>query len=65
MGQIAGFRTPDPTLAVAALPPAGYVPVNTRAFVNDADTPVFGDVVVGGGAAYVPVYFDGADWRVG
>lgn len=36
-----------------------------RAIVSDATTAVFGDVVVGGGANTVPVYFDGADWRIG
>ena len=36
-----------------------------RAIVLDANTPVFGDVVTGGGTSTVPVYYDGTDWRVG
>jgi len=36
-----------------------------RAIVSDADSPTFGDVVVGGGTNSVPVYYDGTDWRVG
>jgi len=39
--------------------------VGARAFVTDALTPVFGSVVVGGGAVPVPVYYDGTNWRVG
>jgi hypothetical protein len=51
------------TVAVSALPAspgAGY-----RAFVTDALSPVFGSAVVGGGAIGVPVYHDGASWKVG
>jgi hypothetical protein len=37
---------------------------NMRTFVTDALAPVWGAVVVGGGAVRVPVYYDGA-WKVG
>lgn len=36
-----------------------------RTFVTDALAPAFGAAVVGGGAVFVPVYYDGAAWRVG
>jgi hypothetical protein len=52
---------------VATLPtPSGVVPPGSCAFVSDALLPTFGSAVVGGGAAYTPVYVDGAGtWRVG
>jgi hypothetical protein len=37
----------------------------TRAFVSDALAPTFGASVVGGGTVTVPVYADGASWKVG
>ena len=39
--------------------------VGSRAFVSDALAPVFGAVVAGAGAVNIPVYADGAAWRVG
>lgn len=36
-----------------------------RTMVTDASAPVFGAAVVGGGAVTVPVYYDGAAWKVG
>jgi hypothetical protein len=36
-----------------------------RAIVNDALTPVFGQIVNGSGGVTVPVYCDGTNWRVG
>lgn len=50
---------------VADLPSASDAGFGARTFVTDADTPVFGDVVVGGGADTVPVWSDETDWRVG
>lgn len=50
---------------VATLPVAATVGAGSRAYVTDADTPVFGSAVVGGAAAKVPVYSDGTDWLVG
>lgn len=35
------------------------------AFVTDADTPVFGSAVVGGGSSEVPVFFGNSIWNVG
>lgn len=48
-------QLPNPTVAGAG----------TRAFVTDSNTAVFAAVVAGGGANAIPVYSDGADWRVG
>lgn len=52
-----------PVYTVATLPAlsAGH-----RAFVSDATATVFNNVVVGGGANYVPVFRDNAgNWRIG
>ena len=46
---------PDPILAGAG----------TRAFVTDASTNVFGDLLVGLGTNQVPVYSDGTNWKIG
>lgn len=52
-------------VAVGSLPAAATAGSGTRAFVNDALTPVYGSTVTGGGAAKVPVYSDGTNWIVG
>lgn len=49
---------------VANLPSAADMGFGASTIVTDADTPVLGDVVVGGGAVMVRVTSDGADWRV-
>lgn len=46
---------PDPILAGAG----------TRAFVTDASTNVFGDLLVGLGTNQTPVYSDGTNWKIG
>jgi len=50
---------------VADLPSAVDSGSGARAFVSDATSPTFGNVVVGGGAVKTPVYSDGTNWRVG
>jgi hypothetical protein len=50
---------------VAGLPSAVTMGAGARAFVSNASGPVFGSAVAGGGAVNVPVYSDGAVWRVG
>lgn len=53
---------------VATLPAAATVGAGTSAFVTDANathTAGIGAVVAGGGANKVPVYSDGANWRIG
>ena len=52
-------------VTVAALAAGVDADSSARAFVTDALAPVFGAVVVGGGAVRVPVFFDGTNWRVG
>lgn len=60
----AGFaRVPAST--VASLPAASTAGVGARAFVTDANSATFRDVVVGGGSNSVPVHSDGTNWRVG
>lgn len=50
---------------VATLPSAATVGVGAKAFVSDANATTFASVVAGGGANGVPVYSDGAAWRIG
>lgn len=45
---------------VAALP-TGQTR-GTRAFVTDANGPAYNTTVVGGGAAIVPVFWNGTNW---
>jgi hypothetical protein len=50
---------------VATLPSAVTSGKGSRSFVTDALAPTFGATVVAGGAIAVPVYSDGANWKVG
>ena len=59
------FNVATNPVAVADLPSAVTEGIGARALVTDADTPVLGDVVVGGGAVQAGVISDGTDWRVG
>jgi hypothetical protein len=43
--------------------PTGFA--TQRAFVNDASATTFHSIVAGGGANYVPVFYDGTNWRIG
>lgn len=56
-----------PAMAVASLPTTA--PSGSTAFANDSNATLaagLGNVVAGGGANFVPVYFDaGAQWRIG
>lgn len=50
---------------VAQLPNPTTAGAGTRAFVTDSNTATFAAAIAGGGANQVPVYSDGAAWRVG
>lgn len=50
---------------VATLPSAATAGAGARAFVSDANATTFASVVAGGGANNVPIYSDGAVWRIG
>lgn len=50
---------------VAGLPSAVTAGVSARAFVTDANSTTFAAAAVGGGANAVPVFSDGAAWRLG
>lgn len=50
---------------VAALPSPISSGSGTRYFVTDATVTTFASIVAGGGANGVPVYSDGAAWRIG
>lgn len=51
--------------AVGTLPAAATAGAGARAYVTDATVTTFASVVAGGGANAVPVYSDGANWRIG
>lgn len=53
------------TYTVSALPSASAMATGARAFVTDATSATFGSGVGGGGSNGVPVYSDGATWRIG
>lgn len=52
-------------ILVAALPNAATAGVGARAFVTDANATTFNSTVAGGGANKVPVFSDGAAWKIG
>jgi len=54
----------EPT-TFAQLPTAATAGAGTRAFITDSSTATFAATVSGGGANKVPVYSDGANWKVG
>jgi hypothetical protein len=51
-----------PTYKVGTLPTGAQ---GMRAFVDDASTNTFHNVVAGGGSYMVPVYYTGSEWRIG
>ena len=53
------------SVAGTALPSAVTVGAGARAFVSDATLNTFAAAYTGGGANNVPVYSDGAVWRIG
>ena len=65
LNKIVGQLRADAPYTVATLPSASTSGVGSRAFVTDASAPTFGSTVAGGGAVAVPVYSDGANWKVG
>lgn len=62
--DLAGFVKVTP-VTVANLPSATVAGTGARAFVTDATSNTFHSAVVGGGANNVPVFADGAQWRIG
>jgi len=50
---------------VANLPNPVTAGAGALAFVSDATNNNFHQVVSGGGSNFVPVYSDGANWRIG
>jgi hypothetical protein len=66
LSQVATFvgQSGTPVL-VSALPNAGAAGTGSRRFVSDSTAVTFGTIVIGGGGNAVPVYSDGAVWRIG
>lgn len=57
-----------PSFKVAGLPPAATAGAGARVFVTDSlvsTTIGIGTIVANGGANFVPVYSDGANWKIG
>lgn len=52
-------------LTVSTLPSASATGAGSRAFVSDANATTFNSVVAAGGSNSVPVFSDGANWRIG
>jgi hypothetical protein len=67
-GLVAGGYVRTLPTDVANLIPAGTANIaeqGTRAFVTDADSRTWGNLVTGGGANAVPIWTDGTDWYIG
>lgn len=58
-------RVGPPGITVATLPAAAAALAGFRGYVTDANATTFASVVAGGGSNVVPVYCDGAAWRIG
>jgi len=65
VGNLASNFCLSGVYTVATLPGAAALGVGARAFVIDSSVSTFGSTVAGGGSTKVPVYSDGADWKVG
>jgi hypothetical protein len=63
--KIIGQLKASVPVIVADLPSAATAGVGSRAFVTDSSVSTFGTTVAGGGSTKVPVYSDGANWKVG
>lgn len=62
--QVEGYALAPTTVALT--PAASASNKGARTFITDgAATPVFGAVVAGAGALFLPVFSDGAAWRNG
>lgn len=62
------LQTEDAQVTTVAALPAQPYRQGARRFVSDSSVAAasnFGNVVAGGGTSGVPVYSDGADWRIG
>lgn len=64
-GDVVAATIQTQPVTFGQLPNPTVAGTGTRAFVTDSNTATFAAVVAGGGANAVPVYSDGADWRVG
>jgi hypothetical protein len=62
---IAGNGYVKTTTYTAATLPTGVQTQGVRAFVSDADTRVFGNLVTGGAGNVMPVWSDGTNWYIG
>lgn len=60
--ELNAARTP---IAVASLPSAATAGAGARRFVTDATSSTFNAAVTGGGSNKVPVFSDGAAWKIG
>lgn len=65
LGNVVATTVNTTPVTVANLPAAATVGSGARCFVTDANATTFNSVVAAGGANAVPVFSDGAAWRIG
>ena len=64
-GDVVATTVRTQPTTVGQLPSATTAGAGTRAFVTDSSVTTFGTTVAAGGSNQVPVYSDGANWKVG
>jgi hypothetical protein len=64
-GNVRPVMVQHRTVTVANLPSASTAGAGARMVVSDASSPTFGSTVTGGSSTVIPVFSDGANWRVG
>lgn len=64
-GDVVATTVRTQPTTVGQLPSATTAGAGTRAFVTDSSVTTFGATVAAGGSNQVPVYSDGANWKVG
>lgn len=65
LSTVYSYRLNTKPVLTASLPSAASAGAGARAFVTDATSAVFNDVLAGGGSNYLPVFSDGTNWRIG
>ena len=64
-GNVIATTVKTTPVTVAGLPAAATAGAGSRAFVTDADSITFGNLVVGGAANNMPVWSNGTSWYIG
>lgn len=64
-GQLYGQTLRTAQMTIASLPAASTAGAGASLFVTDANLPIIFTTVSAGGAAQIPVYSDGTQWKCG